>query len=252
MIVVKSAEDLKKMSLACKLSKQVLKYAGTQINPGMSTFELDKLIHDYIVAHGGRPSFLGLYDFPGSACISLNDEVIHGLPDKKKIIRSGDIVTVDVGACIGGFHGDNAYTFRVGKVSREAEKLMRVTEECLNLGIAAARRGNRIGDIGYAVQMHAEDNGFGVIREYVGHGVGREMHEDPQVPNYGRRGHGVRLVPGMTIAIEPMITEGSFKVKVLPDGWTVKTEDGKLAAHYENTILITKNGPVILTDCEDF
>ncbi len=218
----------------------------------MSTFELDKLIHDYIVAHGGRPSFLGLYDFPGSACISLNDEVIHGLPDKKKIIRSGDIVTVDVGACIGGFHGDNAYTFRVGKVSREAEKLMRVTEECLNLGIAAARRGNRIGDIGYAVQMHAEDNGFGVIREYVGHGVGREMHEDPQVPNYGRRGHGVRLVPGMTIAIEPMITEGSFKVKVLPDGWTVKTEDGKLAAHYENTILITKNGPVILTDCEDF
>ena len=252
MIIIKSAEDLRKMGLACRLSKQVLKYAGTQINPGMSTFELDKLIHDYIVAHGGTPSFLGLYDFPGSACISLNDEVIHGLPDKKKIIRSGDIVTVDVGACIDGFHGDNAWTYRVGSVSPRAERLMRVTRECLELGIAAARPGNRIGDIGYAVQRHAEENGYGVIREYVGHGVGRRMHEEPNVPNYGVPGHGPRLIPGMTIAIEPMIAEGTYAVKVMPDGWTVKTRDGKLSAHYENTIAITRTGNEILTECDEF
>jgi methionyl aminopeptidase len=251
-INIKSAEDLKKMRLACKLSSQVLKYAGTQINPGMSTFELDKLIYDYIVSHGGKPSFLGLYDFPGSACISINDEIIHGLPDKNKIIRSGDIVTVDVGACVDGFHGDNAYTFRVGKVSESTQKLMRVTKECLSLGIAAAKRGNRVGDIGNAVQTHAEDYGYGVIREYVGHGVGRKMHEDPEVPNYGIAGHGARLVPGMTIAIEPMIAEGTYKVKVMPNGWTVKTADGSMSAHYENTVLITKGKAEILTRCNEF
>ncbi len=235
------------MSKACKLSAQVLQYAGEQINSGMSTYELDKLIYDYITAHGGRPNFLNYGGFKGSACISLNDEVIHGLPDKKKIIRSGDIVSIDVGAEINGWQGDNAYTFAVGQVSPSAEKLLRVTKECLSLGIAAAKPGNRIGDIGNAVQTHAEQNGFSVVREYVGHGIGRDLHEDPEVPNYGAKGRGPRLMPGMTIAIEPMINEGTCSVKVLPDGWTVKTKDGLLSAHFENTIAITQNGPVILT-----
>lgn len=247
MIIVKSPEDIKKLKTACKISAEVLKYAGEHINAGMSTYELDKLIHDYITAAGAKPSFLGLYGFKGSACISLNDEVIHGIPSKKTIIRSGDIVSVDVGAYINGYHGDNAYTFKVGAVSPVAEKLLKVTNECLHLGIAAAKPGNRVGDIGYAVQKHAEDNGFSVVREYVGHGVGRDLHEEPEVPNFGSRGRGVRLVPGMTIAIEPMINRGTAKVKVLPDGWTVKTVDGSLSAHFEHTIAITENGPVILT-----
>ena len=248
MIIIKSPEDLKKLKKACKISADVLKYAGQEITAGMSTYELDKLIHEYITAHGANPSFLGMYGFPASACISVNDEVIHGIPSKKTIIRSGDIVSVDVGAYIDGYHGDNAYTYAVGAVSPVAEKLMRVTNECLNLGIAAAQPGNRVGDIGFAVQKHAEENGFGVVREYVGHGVGRDLHEEPEVPNYGRRGRGARLVPGMTIAIEPMITEGSYNVKVMPNEWTVKTVDGGLAAHFERTIAITGNGPVILTD----
>ena len=248
MIIIKSPEDLKKLKKACKISADVLKYAGQEITAGMSTYELDKLIHEYITAHGANPSFIGMYGFPASACISVNDEVIHGIPSKKTIIRSGDIVSVDVGAYIDGYHGDNAYTYAVGAVSPVAEKLMRVTNECLNLGIAAAQPGNRVGDIGFAVQKHAEENGFGVVREYVGHGVGRDLHEEPEVPNYGRRGRGARLVPGMTIAIEPMITEGSYNVKVMPNEWTVKTVDGGLAAHFERTIAITGNGPVILTD----
>ena len=247
MIIIKSPEDIKKLKKACKISADVLQYAGEQINAGMSTYELDKLIHDYIIAAGAKPSFLGYGGFKGNACISINDEVIHGIPSKKTIIRSGDIVSIDVGAYIDGFHGDNAYTYKVGAVSPAAEKLLRVTNECLHLGIAAAKPGNRIGDIGFAVQKHAEDNGFHVVREYVGHGLGRDLHEEPEVPNYGRRGRGVRLVPGMTIAIEPMINEGTASVKVLPDGWTVKTVDGSLSAHFEHSIAITANGPVILT-----
>lgn len=247
MIIVKSPTDIEKMSKACKLSAQVLQYAGEQLNAGMSTYELDKLIYDYIIAHGAKPSFLNYGGFKGSACISLNDEVIHGIPSKKKIIRSGDIVSIDVGAFIDGYHGDNAYTYAVGQVSPSAEKLLRVTKECLSLGIAAARPGNRIGDIGNAVQTHAEQNGFSVVREYIGHGIGKDLHEDPEVPNYGAKGRGPRLMPGMTIAIEPMINEGTCSVKVLPDGWTVKTKDGLLSAHFENTIAITQDGPVILT-----
>lgn len=251
MIIVKSSEDLKKLKKACIVSANVLKYAGEQINAGMSTYELDKLIHDYITAHGGKPSFLGMYGFPASACISVNDEVIHGIPSKQTIIRSGDIVSVDVGAYINGFHGDNAFTFPVGAVSPTAEKLLRVTNECLSLGIAAAQPGNRIGDIGHAVQKHAEDNGFSVVREYVGHGVGRDLHEEPEVPNYGKPGRGARLVPGMTIAIEPMINEGTAKVKVMSNDWTVKTVDGGLSAHFENTVAITADGPVILTMADE-
>lgn len=247
MIIVKSPDDIEKMSKACKLSAQVLQYAGEQLNAGMSTYELDKLIYDYIIAHGAKPSFLNYGGFKGSACISLNDEVIHGIPSKKKIIRSGDIVSIDVGAFIDGYHGDNAYTYAVGQVSPSAEKLLRVTKECLSLGIAAARPGNRIGDIGNAVQTHAEQNGFSVVREFIGHGIGKDLHEDPEVPNYGAKGRGPRLMPGMTIAIEPMINEGTCSVKVLPDGWTVKTKDGLLSAHFENTIAITQDGPVILT-----
>ena len=247
MIVIKSSADLEKMKLACKISADVLKYAGEHINAGMSPYELDKLIHDFITAAGAKPSFLGMYGFPGSACISLNDEVIHGIPSKKTIIRSGDIVSVDVGAYINGYHGDNAYTFKVGAVSPTAEKLLRVTNECLYLGIAAAKPGARVGDISYAVQKHAEDNGFSVVREYVGHGVGRDLHEEPEVPNYGRRGRGPRLVPGMTIAIEPMINRGKRAVKVLSDGWTVKTADGEPSAHFEHSIAITEAGPLILT-----
>ena len=247
MIIVKSPAEIEKMSKACQLSAAVLKYAGEQLNAGMSTYELDKLIYDYIIAHGAKPSFLGYGGFKGSACISLNDEVIHGIPDKKKIIRSGDIVSIDVGAYINGYHGDNAYTFAVGQVSPSAMKLLNVTKECLALGIAAAKPGNRIGDIGNAVQTHAEQNGFSVIREYIGHGVGKDLHEDPEVPNYGKAGRGPRLLPGMTIAIEPMINEGTCSVKVMPDGWTVKTKDGLLSAHFEHTIAITQSGPVILT-----
>ena len=247
MIVIKSSADLEKMKLACKISADVLKYAGEHINAGMSTYELDKLIHDFITAAGAKPSFLGMYGFPGSACISLNDEVIHGIPSKKTFIRSGDIVSVDVGAYINGYHGDNAYTFKVGAVSPTAEKLLRVTNECLYRGIAAAKLGARVGDISYAVQKHAEDNGFSVVREYVGHGVGRDLHEEPEVPNFGRPGRGPRLIPGMTIAIEPMINRGRRGVKVLSDGWTVKTADGELSAHFEHTIVITESGPVILT-----
>lgn len=248
MIIIKNADEIKSLKNACIISAGVLNYVGEQICAGMTTYELDKIIHDYIIAHGAKPGFLGMYGFPGSACISVNDEVIHGIPSKKVIIRSGDIVSVDTGAFIGGFHGDNAFTYQVGKVSPVAEKLCRVTKECLALGIAAARPGNRIGDIGYAVQKHAEENGFSVVREYVGHGIGRDLHEDPEVPNFGRAGRGVRLVPGMTIAIEPMITEGSCEVKVMSNEWTVKTVDGGLAAHFERTIAIGTNGPEILTN----
>lgn len=247
MIIVKSPADIEKMKSACKLSAQVLQYAGQQLNAGMSTFELDKLIYNYITARGGKPSFLNYAGFTGSACISLNDEVIHGIPSKKKIIRNGDIVSIDVGAFVDGYHGDNAYTFAVGQISPIAQKLLTVTQECLSLGIAAAKPGNRIGDIGNAVQTHAEKNGFSVIREYIGHGVGKNLHEDPEVPNYGSAGRGPRLMPGMTIAIEPMINQGSCSIKVLPDGWTVKTADGLLSAHFEHTIAITQQGPVILT-----
>ena len=252
MIIVKSPADIEKMSKACQLSAAVLKYAGEQLNAGMSTIELDKLIYDYIIAHGAKPSFLGYGGFKGSACISLNDEVIHGLPDKKKIIRSGDVVSIDVGAYIDGYHGDNAYTYVVGQVSPTAMKLVNVTKECLELGIAAAKPGNRIGDIGHAVQTHAEQNGFSVVRDFIGHGVGKNLHEDPEVPNFGTAGRGPRLLPGMTIAIEPMINEGTARVKVMPDGWTVKTVDGSLSAHFEHTIAITNDGPVILTarSCE--
>ncbi len=235
------------MRKAGAITAGALVAAGNAIHSGMSTKELDKVIHNYITSHGAKPSFLGYAGFPGSACISVNDTVIHGIPSPDIKIADGDIVSVDVGAYIDGFHGDAAKTFAVGQISDEAKALLAVTEESLMLAISMAKPGVRIGDLSAAIQEYNESRGYGVVREYVGHGVGSELHEDPEVPNFGRAGHGPRLAAGMVIAIEPMITAGSPAVKVLPDGWTVKTKDGSLAAHFEHTIAITSDGAQILT-----
>ena len=234
------------MQKACRLSAQVLQLAGEMVEPGVTTGEIDRAVKKFILSHGAKPSFLGYGGFPGSACISINDQVIHGIPGGR-VIQAGDIVSVDVGAFIGGFHGDNAATFAAGEVSPEAQRLMDATRRSLELGIEAAVPGNRIGDIGFAVQSYIESQGFSLVREFVGHGVGRDLHEEPEVPNYGRPGHGARLVPGMTIAIEPMVNQKGYQVEVLGDGWTTVTKDGGLSAHFENTIAITESGPVILT-----
>ncbi len=247
MITLKTRKELLAMREAGRISAQALLEAGKHIRPGMTTKELDRILYQFIRSKGAVPSFLGYGGFPGTACISINNEVIHGIPGSRKI-REGDIVSVDVGALYNGFHGDNAYTFAVGKVSPEAQKLLDVTRESLQRGIAAAQPGARLGDIGYAVQSYVEANGFAVVRKYVGHGVGREMHEAPEVPNFGKAGRGVRLAPGMTIAIEPMINVKGADVRVLGDKWTVVTSSGSLSAHFENTIAITERGPVILTD----
>lgn len=247
MINIKSAKDLAKMRKAGAITAGALVAAGNAIHSGMSTKELDKVIHNYITSHGAKPSFLGYAGFPGSACISVNDTVIHGIPSPDIKIADGDIVSVDVGAYTDGFHGDAAKTFAVGQISDEAKALLAVTEESLMFAISMAKPGVRIGDLSAAIQEYNESRGYGVVREYVGHGVGSELHEDPEVPNFGRAGHGPRLAAGMVIAIEPMITAGSPAVKVLPDGWTVKTKDGSLAAHFEHTIAITSDGAQILT-----
>ena len=247
MIVLKTSRELELMRDACKISAEALQVAGEAVKPGVSTWEIDKIAHDFIVKQGAEPNFLGLYGFPATACISINDEVIHGIPSKDRILKEGDIVSIDLGAKINGYNGDNAATFAVGKISEVAQRLCDTTQESLYKGIEAAVAGGRVGDIGYAVQQYCESRGYGVIREYEGHGVGTKLHEDPGVPNFGTAGRGIRLLPGMTIAIEPMISEGTYKIKQLPDGWTVKTADGKLAAHFEHTIAITDNGPVILT-----
>ncbi|MBO7318867.1 MAG: type I methionyl aminopeptidase, partial [Clostridia bacterium] len=209
--------------------------------------EIDKIAHDYIISQGAEPNFLNLYGFPATACISINDEVIHGIPSKKRILKSGDIVSIDLGARINGYNGDNAATFACGDISDEAKRLMDTTRESLYEAIKYAVPGGRMGDIASAVQRYCENKGYGVVREFTGHGIGKEVHEDPSVPNYGTAGRGVRLLPGMTIAIEPMINQGTAKIKQLPDGWTIKTADGKLSAHFEHTVAITKDGPVILT-----
>ena len=235
------------MREAGRITGNALKAAGRAIEPGMSTKELDLVIRRYIEGEGARPSFLGLYGFKGSACISINHQVIHGIPSKDVIIRSGDIVSVDVGAYIGGYHGDSAYTFACGDITPEAQRLLDTTRESLYMGIKQAVMGNRTGDIGHAVQKYAEARGYSVVREYTGHGVGASVHEDPGVPNYGTPHRGIRLEEGMVIAIEPMINEGKPGVRQLADGWTVVTSDGKLSAHFEHTVAITADGPVILT-----
>ena len=247
MIVLKTSRELALMKEACRISAGALKVAGEAVRPGISTWEIDKIAYDYIKSQGAEPNFLGLYGFPATACISINDEVIHGIPDKKRILKSGDIVSIDLGAKIAGYNGDNAATIACGEISDEAKRLMDVTRESLYKAIEAAVPGGKIGDIAYAVQSFCEEQGYGVVREYTGHGIGKALHEDPSVPNFGTAGRGVRLLPGMTLAIEPMINQGTARVKVLPDGWTVKTLDGKLSAHFEHTVAITKDGPVILT-----
>lgn len=247
MIQLKNPEQIKLMREAGRITGEALVLAGEKIRVGMTTHELDKIIRTYIEKCGAKPSFLGYGGFPGSACISINEQIIHGIPSMNKHIEDGDIVKVDVGAYFKGYHGDSANTFAVGNVSEEAKKLIDVTKESFYKGIEFAKPGMRIGDIGSAIQKHAEDNGFSVVRKYIGHGVGRELHEAPDVPNYGTAGRGVRLYPGMVIAIEPMINVGTYEVRELADKWTVVTADGKLSAHYEHTVAITEDGPLLLT-----
>ena len=248
MILLKTTRELEYMREACKISAQALKLVGENIRPGISTAELDKIAHDFVISCGAKPNFLNYGGFPASACISINNQVIHGIPSKHTILKEGDIVSVDMGAVKNGYNGDNAATFACGKVSPEAQRLMDVTRESLYEGIKAATVGNRIGDIGFAVQEYVESRGYSVVRKFVGHGVGASLHEDPEVPNYGKAGHGVRLQKGMTLAIEPMVNAGGYDVRQLADGWTVVTADGSLSAHFEHSIAITENGPVILTD----
>ena len=249
MIVLKTTRELTLMREACRISAGALRVAGAAVQPGVTTAEIDKIAYDYIISQGAKPNFLNYEGYPATACISINDEVIHGIPSKKRVLKAGDIVSIDLGATINGYNGDNAATFACGDISAEAQRLMDVTRESLYEGIKAAKNGNRVGDIGFAVQQYVEARGYSVVREFVGHGVGASLHEAPEVPNYGTAGRGVRLVPGMTIAIEPMINLGQPQVNIMPDGWTVKTADGKLSAHFEHTIAITADGPVIMTEC---
>ena len=247
MVILKPASAIKKMREAGRLSALALKVGGEAVRPGVTTAEIDKAIYDFIMSQGATPSFLNLYGFPASACISVNDELIHGIPGNR-VIKEGDIVSIDVGACLDGYHGDNAATFVAGEASEEAQKLLDVTKQSLYKGIEMAIVGNRVGDISNAVQTYCEERGYSVVREFVGHGIGRSVHEDPEVPNFGAAGHGPRLVNGMCIAIEPMINAGTRFVSTDSNGWTVRTKDGKLSAHFEHTIAITDNGPIILTD----
>ena len=234
------------MRRAGKITAAARALAGEMVTPGVTTQEIDKAVHDFILSQGAVPAFLGYSGYPASVCISINEQVIHGIPGKR-VIKNGDVVSVDVGAVFDGFVGDCAATFIAGEGSEEAKKLVQVTRDSFFKGMEMAVPGNRVQDISYAVQSYVEEHGFSVVRSYVGHGIGQEMHEAPEVPNFGRPGHGPRLAAGMTLCIEPMVNAGIYQVKVLPDGWTVVTADGKLSAHYENTILITNNGPQILT-----
>jgi methionyl aminopeptidase len=250
MIQLKNAAQIEKMKAAGRITGEALLLAGEAIKEGVTTKHLDDIIRSYIEKCGAKPTFLGYGGFPGSACISVNDQVIHGIPSADVILHEGDIVKIDVGATFHGFVGDSANTFGVGKITKEAQELIDCTKESFYRGASQFKEGNRIGDIGAAIQTYCEERGYGVIRKYVGHGVGRELHEDPSVPNYGRPGRGPRLVTGMTLAIEPMVNAGNADVHILKDGWTVLTNDGKLSAHYENTVLITDGEQEILTVTE--
>lgn len=235
------------MKEAGRITGEALCLAGEAVKEGVTTKHLDDIIRHHIEKSGAKPSFLGYGGFPGSSCISINDEVIHGIPSKNKILKEGDIVKIDVGAFYKGFHGDSANTFAVGNVTDEAKRLIEAARVSFEKGIAAAIPGNRIGDIGYAVESCARDYGFSVVRQFVGHGIGKELHEDPSVPNYGTPGRGARLCNGMAIAVEPMLNAGTHEVYVLPDGWTVKTKDGRLSAHYEHTNILTDDGVISTT-----
>ena len=247
MVVLKTGRELKVMREACRISAEALKLVGRAVEPGVTTAELDRIAENYIRSQGATPNFKGYHGYPATACISINNEVIHGIPSAKRKIAQGDIVSVDLGAMFEGYNGDNAATFACGDISDEAKRLMDATRESLYEGIKAACVGGRIGDIGSAVQRYVEERGFSVVRQFVGHGIGAKLHEAPEVPNFGTPGRGIRLLPGMTLAIEPMVNVGGGEVKTLPDGWTVLTKDGSLSAHFEHTIVITPDGPQILT-----
>ena len=249
MITLKSAHEIELMRRAGKITAAARALAGEMVKPGVTTREIDKAVFHFIRSQGAEPSFLNYNGYPASVCVSVNDEIIHGIPGKR-VLQEGDIVSVDVGAFIGGFHGDCAGTYPCGQVSDEALRLIRVTQQSFFEGIKYAREGYRLSDISAAVQAYVEANGFSVVREYVGHGIGHQMHEAPEVPNYGKPGHGPRLLRGMTIAVEPMVNAGTAAIRQMPDGWTVRTADGKNAAHYENTVLITDGEPELLTDPE--
>ena len=238
------------MKDAGRITGEALLLARDTVRPGVTTYEIDQVIRRYIEKCGATPTFLGYGGFPASACVSINDEVIHGIPSRKRILKEGDIVKIDTGATYRGYVGDSARTIPVGKVSAEAEKLIRVTRNSFWKGLEAVRIGNRLGDVGYAIDSVVTANGFSTVKRYVGHGIGTDMHESPDVPNYGTPGRGIRLCAGMTIAIEPMVNIGNEGVRELPDGWTVKTSDGSLSAHYENTVALTSDGVIVLTEVE--
>ncbi len=250
MIKLKNKDQIEIMKIAGRITGEALYLAGQAVREGVTTLALDRIVRSHIEKSGAKPSFLGYGGFPASACISVNEQVIHGIPSEKVILKEGDIVKIDVGAYYKGFHGDAARTFAVGKISDEAAKLIEVTKKCFYDGAAKAVIGNRLGDIGSAIQTHAEANGFSVVRKYVGHGIGHDLHEEPEVRNYGNAGMGARLYEGMVLAIEPMINLGTYNVRELADKWTVVTADASLSAHYENTVAITANGPLLLTDVE--
>ncbi len=249
MIAIKNEQELSKMRQACKITAAARALAGKMVRPGVSTKEIDKAVYDFIVSQGAKPSFLNYNGFPASTCISVNETVIHGIPGGY-VLKDGDIVSVDVGAYYQGFHGDCAATYPCGEISPQAQKLIDVTKQSFFEGIRFAKKGYRVSDISHAVQSYVEENGFSVVRSFVGHGVGAQLHEEPEVPNFGKPGRGPRLLPGITLAIEPMVNVGTPDVRILKDHWTVVTADGKLSAHYENTVLITDGEPEILTVAE--
>ena len=247
MIKIKTDAELELIKVACKITGDTLKEVEKHIKPGVSTKQLDKIAYDYIVSLGAKPSFKHYQGYPATICASINEEVVHGIPSKHRILEEGDIISIDVGACYKGYHGDAARTFPVGKIDAKKKRLIKVTEESFFEGIKNIRAGSYVGDISHAVQTYVEKNGFSIVRELTGHGVGSELHEDPMIPNYGKMGAGAKLVKNMVVAVEPMVNMGERYVQLLSDGWTCVTRDKLPAAHYENTILITENGVEILT-----
>jgi len=247
LVILKSKREIELMAQAGKIVARTFEVLKNALQPGITTAELDRLAEEFILSQNALPAFKGYQGFPASICVSINEEVVHGIPSAQTVLKEGDIVSIDCGAIFEGYYGDAAKTFPVGEISLEKKELLKVTEEALKQGIEKAKAGNRLGDIGYAIQEYAEKRGYGVVRDYVGHGIGRQMHEDPQVPNFGAAGKGIRLVEGMVLAIEPMINLGTYRVKTLANNWTVVTLDGKPSAHFEHTVAITANGPLVLT-----